>query len=511
MDALRRLSALVAADLRQRTRQPRFWWLLAFLVGGTWLCLPEAGSGSGMRVSVGDARAYYSSAWIGMALALCGSTLLSLFSFYAVRGSIAHDIDSRGWELLMATPMTRAGYLLAKYLGILATFSLFLLAMALTGAVGQWVRGEAASFQPWELMQPLLLVMLPALAMTAAGIVWFDLMPWLRGTAGNVLFFFVWVGVISAGTASVVESEDIHALPAWRMVADVPGISVMRTDVLPVLAAERPELATDNFNIGGSGIDDPSARFHWDAWAPSTTWLGSRLALLLFGTGLVLAATPLVDWAAARPRQRHDATAQPGFRLRWLDALLVPLQPFAFGRLVAAELRLALRPRGGWWWLAAAITVAVQLGATAEARLAAWLVGLGLALPYLAHALVRDRAADTAELLAVSPQGGLTLALARAAAATLLCLALSLPSLLHAPVAVLASVLSVVGVGFALSRGVGNARATELAYVLGAYMALNGAPLFQAFSQPQRTVEGHGLAALLGLAVVLASSRRRAA
>ncbi|MFN8903220.1 MAG: hypothetical protein ACK5VV_14330 [Lysobacteraceae bacterium] len=40
MDALHRLSAMVVADLRRRTREPRFWWLCALLVVGAWFCLP---------------------------------------------------------------------------------------------------------------------------------------------------------------------------------------------------------------------------------------------------------------------------------------------------------------------------------------------------------------------------------------------------------------------------------------------------------------------------------------
>lgn len=133
----------------------------------------------------------------------------------------------------------------------------------------------------------------------------------LRGTAGNVLFFFVWVAMIGAGTAAVLESEAGRTPGFGALVLDISGVSVMRTDVMPVLAAERPELARDSFSIGGGGVDDPSRRFHWQQWTPSAVWLSSRLTLLLLATGLVLAATPLLDWAAARPLQRHDAASIP--------------------------------------------------------------------------------------------------------------------------------------------------------------------------------------------------------
>ncbi|MFN7294380.1 MAG: ABC transporter permease, partial [Lysobacteraceae bacterium] len=228
---------MVVADLRRRTREPRFWWLCAMLVVGAWFCLPAAGDNAGMRVTVGDARAFYSSAWIGMTLALCGSMLITLVGFYAVRGSIAHDIDSRSIELLMATPMTRAGYLLARFLGMLAVFGLFLVAMTLTGAVGQYVRGEVGEFRPFELVQPLLLITLPALAIAAAFAVWFDLVRGLRSTLGNVLYFFVWLGLLVAGALAGEASDPNGAAPGFAAVTiDVPGLSVLRTDIQPVRA-----------------------------------------------------------------------------------------------------------------------------------------------------------------------------------------------------------------------------------------------------------------------------------
>ncbi|MFN8768567.1 MAG: hypothetical protein ACK5XH_10105, partial [Lysobacteraceae bacterium] len=88
--------------------------------------------------------------------------------------------------------------------------------------------------------------------------------------------------------------------------------------IQPVLAEQRPDLASDQFTIGGNGTDDPRARFTWDTWSPSALWWSSRLALLALAFGAVLAATPWLDAAAARPRQRHDATTQPGFRLHAL-------------------------------------------------------------------------------------------------------------------------------------------------------------------------------------------------
>jgi hypothetical protein len=328
-----------------------------------------------------------------------------------------------------------------------------------------------------------------------------------------VLYFFVWITLLVVGPAGMSEGDLAQPAPdeSTVLLTDVPGITVMRTDILPVVAATRPDLVSNNFQIGGSGEDDPSARFPWDAWHPDANAVLSRVALLLLALGLVVAATPLVNWAASRPRNRVDAASQAGWRLRWLDLVLKPLEGVAFGRLVAAELRLALRPRGAWWWLFAFGALGAQFGAPGEGRHAAWLVALALGLPYFARALLRDDECGTADLLASGERRRGQLRAARLTAASLLALGLSLPSLIVAPehaFAVAAAALSVAACGFALARLTGNARTAELLYVLGAYLALNGAPVFSPFVHPQATMLWHGAAAVVAVLVVLIGGRR---
>jgi hypothetical protein len=57
MAALRRFLAILLADLRERTRSPRFWILLAAMVVVDLVVLPRAGSAlPGARVGLGRAR-----------------------------------------------------------------------------------------------------------------------------------------------------------------------------------------------------------------------------------------------------------------------------------------------------------------------------------------------------------------------------------------------------------------------------------------------------------------------
>ena len=40
MEALQRFLAILLADLRERTRSPRFWALLGLMIAATWKCFP---------------------------------------------------------------------------------------------------------------------------------------------------------------------------------------------------------------------------------------------------------------------------------------------------------------------------------------------------------------------------------------------------------------------------------------------------------------------------------------
>jgi hypothetical protein len=514
MEAFRRIGAIVVADLRQRMRQQRFWWLMGLLILAAWQCLPPVGTDGAMTVTVGEGRAFYSSAWVGMVLALTASTLLSLLGFYAARGSIANDIDSRGWELLMATPMTRMGYLFAKYLGVMSVFGMYLIAIFATGLVAQHVRGEVAEVAVGQMLLPLVLITLPALAVTAACIVVFDVVPWLRATLGNVTYFFLWTFLLVIGTASQIDAETPEPPSPWILATDMSGMAVLFVDILPHVQATAPHLASDDFAIGGGNRVEANERFVWNAWSPNTETVLARLVLMAIALATALSMTPLVDWAAARPRRRMEARAQPGLKLRWLEPPLRLLNFSRFGRLIAAELRLALRPRAWWWWLVLLGAFGAQLASEPMPQLVGVLLALGISLPQFARMPLRDLEWGTDELLRAGQARTGALGMARMLASGVLALLLVAPALvdsgdLMTAAALVACALSLAWGGAALSLISRNARTTELLFVLSAYLALNAAPVFSPFAFPAEALRWHGLVTLCSAVLLVMLARRR--
>ena len=88
MSTLRAIGAILRADLQQRVRTPRFWFVVLGLGAFMWWCFPPV-EADYLTVSVGESlRGRYSSAWIGMVVALIYCPLLSLTGFYLVRGTV---------------------------------------------------------------------------------------------------------------------------------------------------------------------------------------------------------------------------------------------------------------------------------------------------------------------------------------------------------------------------------------------------------------------------------------
>lgn len=496
---MQRFAAMLVADLRERTRGPRFWVVLGLVMVAAWWCFPPLEAGYTTVAVRGYARGEYSSAWVGMVMAMEFSTLLSLGGFYLVRGTLVRDIETRVWQLLVATPMTRGGYLLAKWASHMVVFCVVMAAGLAVGLVAQWVRAEDRAIDIWELLKPALVLSLPGLGVTAAIAVWFDLLPWLRRTAGNILFFFVWLSLTSVSLAQM-DVPGSSMRTGWR--SDPNGMVVVARDLHDVRVAQTGKPQDYGFSIGMQTGKGPPPLFEWKSWRPHGMDLLGRLLWVAAALGGVLLAAPMLDWAAARTRGK-DAAAGGGRTLRWLDRLV---DPFARGptlTIAAAELKLVLRQRRLWWWLAALTALCLQAfgtdGVLRSGMLLAWL----LPLDVLAGSALRERDHSTGGLVFAAPAIVSRLLLARLLVSLVLVAGLTLPGVSHlmatAPDAGMAAVaigLSLASWGLCLGALARNPRPFELAMVVLSYIAVQGGGVLSFDAQPAFATQWH----LIGLA-----------
>lgn len=478
MAALRRFHAIMLADLRERTRSTRFWVVLALIGAATWWCVPALQTGS-VAVSVDDTRGYYSSAWVGLSLGLMYSTILAWLGFYLVRGTLVRDFDTRVWQLLVTTPMTRSGFLLAKWASHMLVFSVVIALGLGVGVIAQWLRAEDRVLDVVELVKPILVLSMPALTLTAFLAVLFDMVPQLRRTGGNVLFFFVWLASFALTSVNMDPSHSQWAAQTW--LSDASGMTLVQRNLQDQLAQIAPGLDASNMSIGMSTLGEGAKLFTWIHWDVALRDVGGRLLWVLASIVGILLLAPWLDRAAARTSHQHGAANQSGRRLAWLDRALAPLERTAVGSLLSAEIRLVLRQRRWWWWMALAGAWLAQLFAPVHGASIAAVVAWMMSLDILARGILREKEGRTAELLFTAAQSTNRLLLVRTVTALVITWLSVVPLLLRlliiAPetAAILLLVASNVALaGLTLGALCRSGRPYELMMATLAYAGLQG-------------------------------------
>lgn len=502
--------AIARTDFVMRLRAPRFWIVLGLLIVATCLFFPGPDGVFTTAAINGHYRSDYSSAWIGMLIGLLDALLLSLAGFYVIRGTVVRDIDTRVWQLLVTTTMTRRSYLFAKWCSHLAVLLLMALLSLAVGLAMQWLRAEDRQFDLVEAFKPLLLIALPALALTATAAIWFDLLPPLRRTAGSVLFFIVWIAAISIGTASRDSWKDPHAGSGF--VNDPVGMVVFLRELTRSVAPQLPEKQIDSFCLGcGEKAGEDTGRFVWKRWDPRPLDIVGRAFWFAVALGAVAAAAPLLDWAAKRAGSAVEASGKKVPRnrpLRLITRALAPLQRSLLGRMVSAELLLVLRQRRILWWLALVVLGVLQITMPKDTAglpiCLTWLLSLDL----LAHAALRDVQTGTRELIFTAAGATWRVLRSRALVVSTIIVLSTLPALVRffftAPdmaLAIAVIAVSITAWGIAFGTLFGNARAFEIVFCLLAYHALNGGTILNVSIDPLGSAAWH--AALVPAALAL--------
>jgi hypothetical protein len=379
MNAAGVVYALARADFLERVRRYSFLLTLLFAI-----FLGYGAATGRITVRLEDYRGVYNSAWIGGLAALVTTLFVSLVGFYIVKGSVDRDRTTGVGQILAATPLTKPVYASGKFLSNFSVLTAMVAVLAICALVMQAFVSEDAHVQLFHLLSPFVLIALPAMALTAAIAVLFEMLPVLRGGVGNVVWFFAWVlggltlpdvskndGLDPLGFMTVahsmqdaarlvipgyknsfsltIEPPRSHALSTlrWEGVhwsAEGVGLRVMWVLVamaIVMLAAiffDRFDARSWRFSFRGRGTKN-----HGEASAENARLMNGMEPASANGAALNNFAVAGFTAAGAR----LHLTALPGAaRSKEIDG--------AFGRLLIAELRLALQGMPWWWYLVAA-------------------------------------------------------------------------------------------------------------------------------------------------------------
>jgi hypothetical protein len=359
MNTLRVLYHLALADFFERARRYRFLLTLAAVIymgvlvnnGTLYLYLVP-----GDLISPGF-RGEFNSAWIGTMTVLATNTFLGLLGFYLVSDCIERDTRTGVGQIIATTPVSRAAYLVGKWISNFVVLLVLELILAAAAAVMVLLKREAG-LDLGALLMPFLAVALPYMALTAALAVVFETVPWLRGAVGNAVYFFLWLFLI---IFTFLGGMDLPFLK------DPMGLNVFRASLYAGAMAAYP-----NETIFAIGVQMGPTRefrvFNWPglAWTPGI--VGRQWSWAVVGLGLILLSAA---WFArfdpsreglrrARAKPEEGKEGEPAApRVKAPRIALPSLSPFVsklaqanpFLGVLFAELRMLLNGRRWWWWL----------------------------------------------------------------------------------------------------------------------------------------------------------------
>jgi hypothetical protein len=371
--------ALARADFLERVRRYSFFLTMLFA-----LFLGYGAATGRISIRMGDDyRGVYTSAWIGALVALVTTAFVSLVGFYIVKGSVDRDRQTGVGQILAATPLSRPVYALGKFLSNLCVLTSVVAVLAVCALVMQGFTSEEARFDGVALLAPFVLVAFPAMALTAALAVLFEMLPLLNGGVGNVLWFFVW----SVGGLGLAEISGSPRLDPMGFLTVAKSMEAAAAKTIP--GYQR------GFALGiapGHPTVIDTLRWHGVAWTSEmiglrVTWFAAAFAIALLAAVFFDRFDPAKSsrfWsrrpkpvaqnaAMNRTAAIGSTPADEAFfgtgsydlpvtatqsREPHLTALTGAARRKGFGRLLVAELRLALQGRR-WWWYAIALGLLV--------------------------------------------------------------------------------------------------------------------------------------------------------
>lgn len=358
MKTFRVLYHMVRADFLERVRRYSFLLSLFFSI-----YLGYTVYTGQVRLQLGDYRGVSNSAWLGSVITLLANTFLTLIGFYIVKNTIQRDRETRVGQILATTPMSKSFYTISKALSNFAVLAAMVLILVLAAVVIQLIHGDG-HINPFTLCAPVLAFALCSVAVTGAFAVLFESIPGLSGGFGNVVYFFLWVFLISLSAAAMVNGQ---SMSVYHRFADFTGlVSIMGQMEARVHAIDPLYKGGSSFGIGE--LNSTHKVFLWTGLQWNAVILLSRVMWIGIAGSIALLASIFFDrFDPSRARARLSrnapktksqkqvaASQRPGILSRLLAARPSIKVKNSFMVLVVAEFRLQVRGRGWWWYAIAA-------------------------------------------------------------------------------------------------------------------------------------------------------------
>ncbi|MBV8491248.1 MAG: hypothetical protein JO199_12030 [Candidatus Eremiobacteraeota bacterium] len=350
MRSLHAVYQLARADFLERARTFGYLATIGITLWLGSLCAP-ASSANYVIFSIDHYRGFYNSAWMGVVFTVLITTWLSLIGFYLVKSAVTRDRSTRVGEIIAATSVGKFEYILGKTLSNFAVLATIVAVLALDAIAMQLMRGENRSVDLVALLAPIALFALPLMTFISAIAVLFEVLPVLRGGIGNIVYFFLWLFLLST-------SDLGSQLGTKRPVLDAFGMGTLSNGAWEALKRVDPNRRPTEIGLIVGGSHHAAKLFHYDGMQFGMGVYAQRLSLVVLAFLVVVIAALVFDRfaSASRTRERREPALVAGARAtfeRISTPILDLLFASSFGSLVLAELRLLLSGASFWWYAVA--------------------------------------------------------------------------------------------------------------------------------------------------------------
>lgn len=234
------ISILLINEVRLRARRLSTLFALLLMVAISWSMIPDPQTGMVM-MALDDARVAYTSSALAFGSAAQASMLLSLISFYLLRGRMSEDVRTGMGSIIATTSIKNSVFIVSRWLGAVAYILMLMFAFVAVILVLHIVRGEGA-IQVHIYLVTYLLFFIPMAFATASIVILFDSVPFLMGKVGDILYFILWLSQISWVGASVA-SNGIVGNSSLSLLFDFSGFGAM-------VSIFKFHLQTTSFSLG---------------------------------------------------------------------------------------------------------------------------------------------------------------------------------------------------------------------------------------------------------------------
>jgi len=310
-ERLRRIVAIVKADVFIRIRRSSTLVVFLLLSGLAYLSMPDPATGSALMI-VDHRRALYNSAAIGLATAVLVAVFVGLAGFYVISNAVSRDVRSRCGLVIASTTMRSGEYVVAKAAGNLVFLALFTTGFMVSSMAMLLVRHEAP-LEPWAFVKQYLLIVPPALVLVAVLAIVFESVSFLSGRFGDVVYFVLYLVCLALPLSLTATSDS----PAFARYIDISGLGFTFEQL-------RPLIKGDSLSIGHSPFDPSQPPFVVPGFSTNADWVVARLVLMAAPLVLlVLAARSFHRFDPAHVRKVEERSRRG--RLAAINQALKPL------------------------------------------------------------------------------------------------------------------------------------------------------------------------------------------